>query len=174
MSTPDLGPPGGEVQSLRRPAAVQTSQVEARIARSAVRFALALGVPLGVLATVVAGPEGALGAGVAVAVVCGMFAIPAALVSAAARYGPGGVIAATLGGLLARLLLYGVLAAVLVQVRALRGASMAIVAFGVLVPTLIYEAWVICRVPGFFWVDAGDGGPVRARAVADRRERTVP
>ncbi|MDQ3974726.1 MAG: hypothetical protein M3276_10455, partial [Actinomycetota bacterium] len=67
-----------------------------------------------------------------------------------------------------------VLAAVLVQVRALRGASLAIVAAGVLVPTLVYQAWVVCRVPGFFWVDAGDGGPVRTRAVTDRRERTVP
>ncbi len=167
--------PAGTVKSSNPASSAVPSPcaVEWRIAVSAVRFALALGLPLVAVATLVAGAEGALGATVAVVIVCGMFAIPAVLVTAGARYGLRGVIAATLGGFQLRLVLFGGLLVVLTHLRALHGASLPLVAAAVLVPTLVYESWVVCRTPGLFWVDAGKGKAVSGGPVSRPSERTA-
>lgn len=163
------GEPSNEASS----AVPSPSAVEWRIAVSAVRFALALGLPLVVVATLVAGAEGALGATVAMVIVCGMFAIPAVLVSAGARYGVQGIIAATLGGFQLRLVLFGGLLIVLTHLRALHGASLPLVAAGILVPTLIYESWVVCRAPGYFWVDSTRALPRSGGSATRPSERTA-
>lgn len=132
---------------------VQANQApELRIAGSAMRAVLVLAVPCLALATVLAGPQGLLGAGVGTAVVLGMFGISAALSALAAPHGPSAMLLATVGGFALRLVIYAILIVVLDPVEAIHGPSLAVSAAVLLVGTLAWEVRHVSRTPGFWWV----------------------
>jgi hypothetical protein len=169
MAATDSDPSQGRVSG-RAPssAAPQNSRaVELRIAASAVRFVAVLAVPLLGAGWLAAGRGGLLGAGIAVALVAGMFAMSASLLSFAARLGPSALMAAALGGFALRLMIYALLIVLLRPVEAIHGPTLAVSAAVLLVATLTWEARYVSRTPGFFWVDASTpapGDPERTRA----------
>jgi len=127
--------------------------IELRLARSAVGVVGVLAIPALGIATVVAGPGGALGAGIAAAVVGGMFIMAGALMSWAARIGPTALMAAVLGGYLLRLLIYALLIVLLRPVETIHGPSLAITAAVLLLAALAWDVRLVSRVPSFYWVN---------------------
>lgn len=127
--------------------------VELHVAASALKAVAVLALPVLGAGWIAAGPNGLLGAGIAVALVAGMFAISAALLSLAARFGPSALLAAALGGFALRLALYGVLMVLLEPVEAIHGPTLAISAAVLLVVTLCFEVWHVSRRPELFWLD---------------------
>ncbi len=133
--------------------------IELRLARSALRVVAILAVPAVAIATAVAGPGGALGAGIAAGVVGGMFIMAGALMSWAARIGPTALMAAVLGGYLLRLLIYALLIVLLRPVETIHGPSLAITAATLLLAALAWDVRLVSRVPSFYWVHASPAGP---------------
>ena len=127
--------------------------IELRLARSAVGVVGLLAIPALAIATAVAGPGGALGAGIAAAVVGGMFIMAGALMSWAARIGPTALMAAVLGGYLLRLLIYALLIVLLRPVETIHGPSLAITAAVLLLAALAWDVRLVSRVPSFYWVN---------------------
>lgn len=152
-------PPAGDTEARRRaglqpaPAPPSASDpVELRIALDAVRVVVLLAVPCLVVAWAVAGGGGLLGAAIGAGVVAGMFLISAGLLSFAARFGPSALMGAALGGFVLRLILYAVLIVLLTPIEAIHGPSLAITAALLLIASLAWEARMVTRTPGFFWV----------------------
>lgn len=127
--------------------------VELQVAASALKAVAALALPVLGAGWLAAGRNGLLGAAIAIALVAGMFAISAALLSLAARFGPSALLAAALGGFALRLALYGVLLVVLQPVEAIHGPTLAISSAVLLVVTLTFEAWHVMRTPQLHWID---------------------
>ncbi|HEY8339620.1 MAG TPA: hypothetical protein VIK95_07110 [Egibacteraceae bacterium] len=141
--------------------------VELRLAGSAIVLVLALAVPVVAVAAAVAGAGGALGAGIATAVVAGMLLMTGGMLSLAARFGPTALLAAALGGYLLRLMIYALLIVLLRPVEAIHGPSLAIAAAVLLIAALTWEVRAVSRTPRLFWVDA-----TRSAPAADDTERT--
>jgi hypothetical protein len=118
-----------------------------------------MAIPALAIAAAVAGAGGALGAGIAAAVVGGMFIMAGALMSWAARIGPTALMAAVLGGYLLRLLIYALLIVLLRPVEAIHGPSLAITAAVLLLAALAWDVRLVSRVPSFYWVNAASPGP---------------
>ena len=118
-----------------------------------------MAIPALAIAAAVAGAGGALGAGIAAAVVGGMFIMAGALMSWAARIGPTALMAAVLGGYLLRLLIYTLLIVLLRPVEAIHGPSLAITAAVLLLAALAWDVRLVSRVPSFYWVTAASPGP---------------
>jgi len=133
--------------------------IELRLARSAVLVVVIMAIPALAIAAAVAGAGGALGAGIAAAVVGGMFIMAGALMSWAARIGPTALMAAVLGGYLLRLLIYALLIVLLRPVEAIHGPSLAITAAVLLLAALAWDVRLVSRVPSFYWVTAASPGP---------------
>ena len=133
--------------------------VELRMARSALAAVAVLAVPCVAVAALTAGRNGAIGAGVATAVVAGMFAMSGAMTSWAARLGTTVLMGAVLGGYLIRMVVYALLIVLLRPVEAVHGRSLAVTAAVLLVGALVWEVRLVSRVPGFFWVNAGGSAP---------------
>ncbi|MPZ87644.1 MAG: hypothetical protein GEU81_06120 [Nitriliruptorales bacterium] len=131
------------------------------MAAAAIRFAGVLAVPVVAVAWLAAGRDGAISAGLGVALVAGTFAVSAALLSLAARFGPAALMAAGLGGFVVRLLIYAALLVVLRPVEAIHGPSLAVSVAVVMIATLVFEARYVTRTPGFYWLD-----PAAARRAA--------
>lgn len=127
--------------------------MELRLAAAAMRFVGAFAVPVVVVAWLAAGRDGAISAGLGVALVAGTFGVSAALLSLAARFGPAAIMGAALGGFLVRMLIYAVLLVVLRPVEAIHGPSLAISVAVVMIATLVLEARYVTRTPGFYWLD---------------------
>jgi len=141
--------------------------VELRLAGSAIVLVLALAVPVVAVAAAVAGAGGALGAGIATAVVAGMLLMTGGMLSLAARFGPTALLAAALGGYLLRLMIYALLIVLLRPVEAIHGPSLAIAAAVLLIAALTWEVRAVSCTPRLFWVDA-----TRSAPAADDTERT--
>ena len=133
--------------------------VELHLAKSALKLIAVLTLPTVGFGWLAAGPNGALGAGIAVAVVGGMYLMSGALLSFAARLGPGALMGAALGGFALRLLIYALLIVLLGDVEAIHGPSLAIAAAWLLVATLVHEARLVSRTPSLFWIDARQARP---------------
>lgn len=158
--------------------------VELRMARAALLAVAVLAVPCVAVASLAVGREGAIGAGVATAVVAGMFAMSGAMTSWAARLGPTVLMGAVLGGYLLRMVVYALLIVLLRPVEAIHGRSLAVTAAVLLVGALIWEVRLVSRVPGFFWLNTGvprpsqpvvytrDSGTTGAHAPSTSTERT--
>lgn len=146
-------PPAAGRQDASPRRSPSTVAVELRIAGSALRFLAVLALPTLAAAWWYAGREGLNGALVGIGVVAGMFAVSAVLSALAAPHGPAALFAAVLGGYALRLGIYAALIVLLRPVAAIDGPSLAVSAAVVLLATLAYEAWHICRTPQFFWID---------------------
>ena len=147
---------------------VAGGRVELRIARSASALVAGLGAVALVVAGVVAGWGGVLGAAIATVLIAAMFLSSAALLDRAARISPTAMMAAALGGFAVRLLGYALLIVLLRPVEAIHGPSLAVTAAVLLVASLAWEARHVSRSPGFFMVDASAGRPAAPDADAGR------
>ena len=147
---------------------VAGGHVELRIARSATAMVLGLGAGALVVAGLLAGWGGVLGAAIATALIAAMFLSSAALLDRAARISPTAMMAAALGGFALRLLGYALLIVLLRPVEAIHGPSLAVTAAVLLVASLAWEARHVSRSPGFFVVDASAGRPNAPGADAGR------
>lgn len=133
--------------------------IELQLAVAALKAVAVLAVPVVGIAWLAAGTSGAIGAGIAVAVVAGMYLMSGALLSFAARLGPGALMGAALGGFALRLMIYALLVVLLSPVEAIHGESLAISAAVLLVLTLVWEARTAATTSHLFWVDAGAARP---------------
>lgn len=128
--------------------------IELRLALGAARLMVLLALPALGIGWLVAGPDGVLSAGIAVALVAGMYLMSGMLLSYAAKIGPGALMAAALGGFALRLMIYALLIVLLTPVEAIHGPTLAITAAALLVLSLIYEARLVSRTPNLYWIDA--------------------
>lgn len=133
--------------------------IELQLAVGALKAVAVLAAPIIAGAWLAAGVGGAIGAAVAVAVVAGMYLMSGMLLSYAARFGPGALMAAALGGFGLRLMIYALLLVLLRPVEVIHGPSLAISAAVLLVLTLIWEARIVSRTPNLYWIDAAAATP---------------
>lgn len=133
--------------------------IELQLAVGALKAIAVLAAPVILGAWLAVGTSGAIGAAVAVAVVAGMYLMSGALLSYAARFGPGALMAAALGGFALRLMIYALLLVLLRPVEAIHGPSLAISAAVLLVLTLVWEARIVSRTPNLYWIDAAAASP---------------
>jgi hypothetical protein len=120
----------------------------------ALKFLAVIAVPVICIAWLVAGQDGALSAGIAIALVAGMYLMSGALLSYAAKIGPEALMAAALGGFALRLCIYGLLLVLLTPIERIDGPTLAVTAALLIVATLVFEARMVSRMPHLYWVDA--------------------
>lgn len=133
--------------------------VELDLAKGAVKALAVAGIPVLGLAWTLAGTGGLLGAGISLAIVSGMYLLSGALLSFAAKLGPGALMGAALGGFALRLMIYALLMVLLRPVEAIHGPSLAVSAAVLLVFSLVWEARAVSRMPNLYWIDAAAARP---------------
>jgi len=141
-------------QPVAPPPVQPTEPVEWRLALRGVAMTLALGTAFVAGAAVLAGQRGALGAGIAVAVVAGMLLLSGGAMSLMAPFGPSALMAAVLGGYVLKLCIYALLILLLRDVAAIDGPSLAITAAVLMLAALAWQARVALRDKRLFWVSA--------------------
>lgn len=161
-TTPAPGGPGA-----RSPRPARSGAVELRLAGAALRVVGVLAAPVLGVAWLAAGRDGLVSAGLGVALVAGTYVLSAAFLSYAARFGPGAVLGAALGGYALRLMLYALLLVILRPVEAIHGPSLAISVAVVMIATLVFEVRYAIRTPSLFWLE-----PAAPRSAAGP-ERTM-
>lgn len=147
--TAPVGRGSGGLRSEPEPSAA----VELRLAAAALRVVAALVVPVLAGAWLAAGRSGVISAGVGIGLVAGTFVLSAVFLSVAARFGPGALLGAALGGYILRLMIYALLLVVLRPVELIHGPSLAISVAVVMIVTLVFEVRYVTRTPSLHWLE---------------------
>ncbi|MGI9017452.1 MAG: hypothetical protein ACR2HR_10190 [Euzebya sp.] len=128
--------------------------VELQLALGALKFLAVAAVPVVGLSWLIIGPTGALSAGISVAIVAGMYLMSGLLLSYAAKFGPGALMAAALGGFGLRLAIYALLLVLLTPIQSIHGPTLAVTAACLIVATLVWEVRMVSKIPNLYWIDA--------------------
>jgi hypothetical protein len=128
-------------------------------------FAAVAAVPVVIVAALVRGVPGLLGAGLAAGLVVGLFALTGGLLACVARRSPARLPAVSLVGALLRMIAYGAILMALAGVDGIDRGSTVVATCLLLITTLAYEMRFAARTPGFYWVNtpAPDGAPTKER-----------
>lgn len=134
------------------PAPEAPEGVELHLAGVGTRAALLL-TPPALLGGWLAGRgPGVVGAAIAAAMVIGLLYLSAVVLGAAARRGGASLIAGVYGGFLARLVIYGVVMALLAPLDAVHLPSMAITTLVLVIATLLAQALHASKTPQLYWL----------------------
>jgi hypothetical protein len=126
---------------------------ERQLALGALRVLGLLAVPAAALAWLVAGPAGAVGALIGLALVLVLFGASAALLAwVAARRADAGI-GLLVAGAVGRLVLYVLTLGLLSQVSWVHRPSLAIATVTAIAVTMAYELRLLARTPRLFWLD---------------------
>jgi hypothetical protein len=150
--------------SLRR--ALRRSEApELELARYGAVRATVAAVPIVIVATVLRGRPGLLGAALGAGLVIGLFAVTGVVLACVVRRSPATLPAVSLVGVLIRMIAYGVLLTALAGVDGIDRASTAIATCLLLITTLVYEVRFAATTPGFYWLHgpAPDGAQAKER-----------
>jgi hypothetical protein len=146
--------------------ALRRSEVpELELARYGAVVATIVAVPTVLVATVVRGRPGLLGAVLAAGLVIGLFAVTGVLLSCVARRSPATLPAVSLVGALIRMVAYGALLTALAGVDGIDRSSTVVATCLLLIVTLVYEVRFTATTPGFYWVHTptSDGAEMKER-----------
>ena len=138
---------------------------ELELAWHGTAFAAVAAVPVVIVAALVRGVPGLLGAGLAAGLVVGLFALTGVLLACVARRSPARLPAVSLVGALLRMIAYGAILMALAGVDGIDRGSTVVATCLLLITTLAYEMRFAARTPGFYWVNtpAPDGAPTKER-----------
>jgi hypothetical protein len=143
----------------------RSEEPELELARYGAATATIVAVPVVLVATVLRGRPGLLGAALAAGLVIGLFAVTGVLLACVARRSPATLPAVSLVGALIRMIAYGVLLTALAGVDGIDRASTAVATCLLLIVTLVYEVRFAATTPGFYWLrpPAPDGAEAKER-----------
>jgi hypothetical protein len=148
--------------------ALRRSEVpELELARYGATRATLVAIPVVVVATVLRGRPGLLGAALAAGLVIGLFVMTGVALACVVRRSPATLPAVSLVGALLRMIAYGVLLTTLAGVDAIDidRASTVVATCLLLIVTLAYEMRFAATTPGFYWLHspAPDGAQMKER-----------
>lgn len=146
--------------------ALRRSQMpEPELAWHGAAFATVAALPVVAIAAALRGVPGLLGAGLAAALVMGLFGLTAVLLACVARRSPARLPAVSLVGAIVRMIAYGALLTALAGVDDIDRASTVVATCLLLIATLVYEVRFAATTPGFYWLHtpAPDGAQAKER-----------
>ena len=138
---------------------------EVVLARRGAACAVIVAVPVVVVAALVRGVPGLLGAALGAVLVTALFGLAGVLLACVARRAPATLPAVSLVGVLLRMIAYGALLMALDGVDGIDRASTVAATCLLLLATLTYELRYVATTPGFYWLHspAPDGAQAKER-----------
>lgn len=129
---------------------------ERGLARATVLLTVGVAVPVVIVAAVLRGGPGLLGAGIGAGLVLLMFACSGLLLARSHRLAPAAFLGVALVGTLLRFLGYGALLVVLEPVAGIDRGSLALGTAVVLATSLGWELRAVARTPQLFWLETNE------------------